>query len=289
MGRKKSASVLKPFSAMYPAQSCNALDRIGEANVCPRKNLVMGKMQFMNYKQDQWFALIYWVAYEILPVVDIHRPPYTQKKIKDTRKFGSFVFHLLQLCKACFEHDEGFARRNGSNPWDYWVKCVLEIKAFYFSHKVKDKKDLVQRVRYFYRDLERGDLPSLLINNPKFKYNLKLCKTAQLIRSELPKQNNLFMNDWNSFLTSCHIVTDEFRSNGTKLISFNKDGRMLEKYKNICKPAELPFADLPEPLADLPNNLKSILPDNLKSVKVTGFNFNKRTWSEHTAYPRSDH
>jgi hypothetical protein len=82
MGRKKSASVLKPFSAMYPAQSCNALDRIGEANVCPRKNLVMGKMQFMNYKQDQWFALIYWVAYEILPVVDIHRPPYTKKKSK---------------------------------------------------------------------------------------------------------------------------------------------------------------------------------------------------------------
>jgi hypothetical protein len=274
LGRKKSASVMKPFSAMYPAQICNALDRIGEADVCPRNNLVMGKMQFINYKQDQWFALIYWVAYEIFPAVDIHRPPYTQKKFKDIRKFGCFLFALLQLCKACFEHDKGFARRNGGNPWDYWVKCVLEIKAFYFSHQVKNKKDLVQRGRYFCSDLERGDLPSLLINNPEFKCNLKLFQAAQSIRSKSPKQNDLFMKEWNSFLTSCHIVADEFRSNETKLISFNKDGRTLEKYKNILKPVKPPFPDLP---------------DTLKSVKVADFNFHKRTWSEYAAYPSSNH
>ena len=265
---------MKPFSAMYPAQICNALDRIGEADVCPRNNLVMGKMQFISYKQDQWFALIHWVAYEIFPVVDIHRPPYTQKKFKDIRKFGCFLFALLQLCKVCFEHDKGFASRNGGNPWDYWVKCVLEIKAFYFSNRVKDKKDLVQRGRYFCSDLERGDLPSLLINNPEFKCNLKLCQAAQSIRLKSPKQNDLFMKEWNYFLTSCHIVADEFRSNETKLISFNKDGKTLKKYKNIFKPVNLPFPDLP---------------DDLNSVKVDDFNFHKRTWSEYAAYPSSKH
>lgn len=260
---------MKPFSAMYPAQVCNALDRIGEADVCPRNKLVMGKMQLISIEQDKWFALIYWVAYEILPVVDIHRPPYTQKSFRNLRKFGRFLFTLLQLCKACFEHDKKFARRNGGSPWNYWAECVLEIKAFYFSHKVKTKKYLVDRGRYFCNDLEQGRIPSLLTNNPEFKSNLRLCQVAQLIRSS---KNDSFMNTWNFFLGSCRIAADEFRSDRTKLITFDKDGTALQIYKNTLKPVKLPFLDLP---------------DFLKRMKVTDFNFRKRPWSEYAAYPRS--
>lgn len=79
---------------------------------------------------EYWKNVMFWVAYEMVPDIDIYRKPYNTPKFRYLRPMGNYCFRLQQLCKGCIDADVKLrdrARSSGLTPMGLWIKVMHEL------------------------------------------------------------------------------------------------------------------------------------------------------------------
>lgn len=184
MGRKKAESIRKPFSDVYTVAVCDPLDKVGSP-IFPRKIASRPHVAFAYEVSRSWFITACWLAYEIQPLPDIFRPPYTQPEFKAFKMWAKFLYAHLRLCKVCWEnHPETrrqYREQGIASSWDWWVLCCEEIKFMWVNGDVepfKTKAIFIKTAFGALGELENKKIP-VFLNHSEMVNNHKLARVAQ--------------------------------------------------------------------------------------------------------------
>lgn len=253
MAGKKASSIRIWLRGIYTPEVYSNLDKV--ATLTPLDNTVSSaKITLTNEVDRYWFITCYWIAYEIKPCIDIHRPPYTNPEFKYFRSWGELMYALLKLCQTCWEKDQNLCSKYpNETPWLLWRKCIEEIKTAWlefptYSSKNELKTKQEPQTKRFdlkeYRDF-LGAIESLktpkLLTKPTMKNCLNLYESTELIRKESrtkqktksrKKSSDKFDDYWRLFTNSYRRWMEDYRKIPIASVCI-EDGKIIQRVKNI--------------------------------------------------------
>jgi len=253
MAGKKPSSILTCPRFIYPQDVWVNLD--GVAAPTPLDNTASSAEIVLTDEVDRyWFMTCYWIAYEIKPCIDIHRPPYTNPQYKYFKRWGKLMYALLKLCQICWEKDTRLCSKYpNETPWFLWRKCIEEIKAEWLdfpNYNNEDKPKTKQEPQTKSFDLKEyreflGAIESLktpkFLTRPTIKNCLNLYESTELIRKKLQaKQKNIksrekisdeFDDYWRLFTNSYRRWIEDYRKIPIASVCI-QDGKIVQRIKN---------------------------------------------------------
>lgn len=137
MARPKSTSKLISINKVYPPYVCNGIDNLTSMSLIPDDNPTPGELGMVEGICDAWAIAAFWIAYNMMPVVDIGRPPYIYKEFRQYQSWAKVLYAHQKLCVGCKENE-----RNGGFdiPFWRWFRCMEEIKLGHFFFALSPPK-----------------------------------------------------------------------------------------------------------------------------------------------------
>lgn len=128
MARPKSTSKLVSLKKIYPQEVCNGIDQLTSMHLIPDET-TPAKLGIVEQICDAWAIAAFWVAYDMMLIVDIGRPPYVFKNFQQYRSWAKVLYAHQRLCFGCKEH----GRSSHINvPFWRWIACMEEVKLGHF-------------------------------------------------------------------------------------------------------------------------------------------------------------
>jgi hypothetical protein len=241
MGKKKSKSVLMPLSQILPLGFQQGLkdlleDQSGLAGLFDSNEAA--QVQIFYEVQQEWEIAAFWIAYEAMPIIDIHRTPYLKPEFKALRDWANTLSALLQLSKGCFELKRP---KEYESPFHWWLECLKEIKSNHLLEALgspgsSPKTDYIEEYKTcFLQELRKGQMPSILKDLPASSANVKLMQTAIYLVSHTKsiKISNAFRTDYfNPYIATCQRFIEKCRSNPMLVGRGIVDGEVYEVVKS---------------------------------------------------------
>ncbi len=213
MGRRKKQTQLVPINKLYPQDVCYSLNRVS-LGLVPKESSSEAHLKYISTISAYWYFSCLWIAYEIAPIPDIEKPPYSYPIAKTARTRGELAYAHLKLTQACFEKvPQNFKKHYPDwTAWDWWVNCMHEFK--YFQGNMprnlrgyrRTKRDEEKLGRYILRALRLGKIPRIF-KLYCLKHSRIVFEVAQQIRKELKGNRkrqppSKFKDYWNLFINS---------------------------------------------------------------------------------------
>lgn len=283
MGKKKSLSRAMKFSEVFPKEICATLDAIGNYIVVPEygsldkaklsitkqvnineiKNLywaseILPTSQEVDEAQAfliqqihaKWDIALYWVAYEMLPSVDITKSPYLKPEFKAFRNFGSMLYSFQQLCKGCFEQDPQF-RNHYLNPLNAWIHILREMKVRDVWNTLQVPthspiSDEYESEKLFVKTIEQGRLPDSLNGETRMVHFRRVLTTALHLQGgqkNFNRREEFRSKYWGSWLYSLkQNLRDRKRQNSALEFYFSKRGKLYVQQRSYQRAIRVPEA-----------------------------------------------
>lgn len=204
MARPKSTSKLVFVNQVYPPDVCKGIDKLTYMFLIPNECLT-DELGMVEEICAAWGIATYWIAYDMMPIVDTSRPPYIYKNFQQYRSWAKVLYAHQRLCIGCKEN--GRSSEFNTTPFWRWIACMEEVKLGHFLWALSppeldpkhynsppepyfqslisppafgNKTDFIRRKACFYQDLNDGRIPWEISSNPKTNM-AKLYKDAHYL------------------------------------------------------------------------------------------------------------
>lgn len=199
MARPKSTSKLIPLRQIYPQDVCNGLDALTSMHLIPEPTTA-GELGIVEEISDAWAIAAFWIAHDMMPVVDTGRPPFVYANFQQYRSWAKVLYAHQRLCIGTKEYGQS---SQFSTPFSRWLACMGKIKLGHFLQALsppglffpgivpppsgRNKSDFILKKEYFLADITEGRIPSEVANCPT-SHTVRLYRDANyLIKSRNPK------------------------------------------------------------------------------------------------------
>jgi hypothetical protein len=229
MGRKKSQSQLTPLGEILPIELWQGLDSLVDLTI--EAEIDSAETQISLGVQQQWEIAAFWIAYEAMPIIDIHRTPYLKPEFKAIRDWAKTLSAHLQLCKGCFELKRP---KEYLTPFHWWLECMQEIKNNHFLEALKSpghapKAEYIENYKTrFLQDLRKQKIPSMLQDVEHCSANQKLMETAIFLIKKQSSARDFKADYWNPYINTCQRYIVKLRENKMLVGKGIKDNQVYE-------------------------------------------------------------
>lgn len=194
-GRPRSRSKLTRLSEVLQKPQLDELNRIWATVTIPTAQRLPDeddRLFAFNQVHMEWKAIVFWLAYFMMPSIDVRRLPYMEARFKRAKLRAQCVYRLLQLTEGCIQYDRSFRRRySGMSPLSVWSMAVREMKAWDSWNAYQDMSsspvtELHECCKEAVAIIKRGEVPNFDEDDgPAEPTNQSIIESAQRLYKTL--------------------------------------------------------------------------------------------------------